>query len=96
MGVLLLLSLIVMIRALFIREKGVILLLLSLLVLGETCGAVVTYLVMKLFTIANDYKTLIHLFNTDPAYLDHLFHGNSWALCIFMASFNSAHWIFAM
>jgi hypothetical protein len=41
MGVLLLLSLIVLVRALFVKEKGVIILLLSLLVLGEISGAVI-------------------------------------------------------
>ena len=95
-GCLVLLSLIVMLRALFLKEKGLILILLSLLLIGETAAIVVAYMVMKLFTIAADFKTLIHYFNTDPTYLKHIYTGNSWALCIFMGSFNSAHWIFAM
>ena len=96
MGFLLLLCCIIIFRILFLKEKAVILMMIGLLTIGAAAAIVVANLVLKLFDIVRVFKVFEHTVVNDPAKLDHLYHGMAWSICVFLASFNIAHWIFAM
>jgi hypothetical protein len=96
MGVLLLLCCIIIFRIFFLKEKAVMLMMIGLLTIGAASAIVVANLVLQLFTIAHIWKDLWEAVTTDPERLNHIYHGNAWSLCVFLASFNAAHWIFAM
>lgn len=92
-GLLLIASLIVLIRVLKVQDRGFLLFLSILLIVGEIAGLCSAYMIQRLFAIAIDLKTLL---NTDPDYLVRLEHANAYMISIFFTSFNIAHWVFAM
>jgi hypothetical protein len=72
------------------------LMMIGLLTVGAASAIVVANLVMQLFDIAIVFKTLEETAKNDPDKIIHLYHGMSWSICVFLSSFNAAHWIFAM
>jgi len=96
MSLLLLVCFITIYRVFYLKEKLVILIMITLLTLGAASAIVVARLVLEIMETCSELKLLIYTLNHRMPWLTHLYKGNAWALCIFIASFNLAHWIFAM
>lgn len=92
-GLLLLPSIIVFIRIFWVKDKSFLLLITTLLLIGEISGLSVAYFVADLFNLASDLKLLL---NTDLKTLERIANCCSYSVAIFFTCFNIAHWIFSM
>ena len=86
-------SVYVFVRCLFLKDKWFLLLLSTLLIVGELAGIVIAVCLEELFKIGSDLKTILH---TDPKLLDGLANGVIYGTAVFFTSFSIAHWLFAM
>jgi hypothetical protein len=86
-------SVYVFVRCLFLKDKWFLLLLSSLLIVGELAGIVVAVCLEELFKIGSDLKVILH---TDPKLLNGLANGVTYSTAVFFTSFSIAHWLFAM
>ena len=68
----------------------------GLLTLGTAASFVVASLVLQLFEVASVWNDLLNAAQNRQDWIMHIYKGNAWSLCVFLASFNTAHWIFAM
>jgi hypothetical protein len=92
-SILLVPSLVVLVRTFFVREKAFLLIVNSLLIIGEVAGIVSAFYIEELIAVAVSWNKLFH---ADQDWIRMVTNIITYSIAIFFSCFTLAHWLFSM